>query len=570
MPASWSADLAGKNGQVATGDASVARGTPPSTAANGSPQCAGGLRLALLGAVSVQLILLALAAARNVELQNADAVAYLRIASYYADGRTDLAVSGYWGPLLSWLIAPWLLIGIPPLVAARIAMGLSAIVFLAGAVRVFRSLRLPAPAQVAGAWITALTTIYWSVQYLTPDLLVAGLICLAIGVMTEPRWVEDTRTQVLAGACWALAYSAKAIAFPLALVTGPGLAALHLAAGTADRRRTLRAFGVTLVTFGLLAAPWLVILSVKYGALTLSTSARINHALVGPPDVPRGHPLGRMFDNPAPGRITSWEDPSTWTYAYWSPFERKEYALHQLKLIVRNVKVLVALLASFDAIGLGLAGILTCLLVGRAWQERLAAEPWRWSVVPVVCMAALYLPGYLNVQVQRYLYAIFPFLLACSMGAAAWLTERFGACPWVRRSVIWLVAAFFLLPGLIRLPLAVAGLPQPASVAARELAWRLEKAGIRGAIVGSATLAGGRAGLYTAFLLNRPWYGDERSPAAEGYRRSRAELLVVTRDAPVVVRLDRSADFRNLDDLLFSSRVEAASFPLKVYRVSSP
>ncbi|HAV63065.1 MAG TPA: hypothetical protein DCY13_11965, partial [Verrucomicrobiales bacterium] len=29
---------------------------------------------------------------------NTDAVAYLRLAEYYATGRTELMISGYWGP----------------------------------------------------------------------------------------------------------------------------------------------------------------------------------------------------------------------------------------------------------------------------------------------------------------------------------------------------------------------------------------------------------------------------------------------------------------------------------------
>ncbi|HON07136.1 MAG TPA: hypothetical protein PLW02_03435, partial [Verrucomicrobiota bacterium] len=60
---------------------------------------------------------------------NTDAVAYLRIGQYYADANFDLAINGYWGPLFSWLLVPFLKIGIPPLISARILMALSAILF---------------------------------------------------------------------------------------------------------------------------------------------------------------------------------------------------------------------------------------------------------------------------------------------------------------------------------------------------------------------------------------------------------------------------------------------------------
>src|ERR1700757_2469317 len=42
---------------------------------------------------------------------NTDAVPSLRIANYYAVAKLDLAVSGYWAPFLSWLMAPLLKAG---------------------------------------------------------------------------------------------------------------------------------------------------------------------------------------------------------------------------------------------------------------------------------------------------------------------------------------------------------------------------------------------------------------------------------------------------------------------------
>lgn len=61
---------------------------------------------------------------------NPDGVAYLQIASHYTHGQTGLAISGHWGPLLSWLMAPLLMAGLPPLVTARLVMALSGVVFI--------------------------------------------------------------------------------------------------------------------------------------------------------------------------------------------------------------------------------------------------------------------------------------------------------------------------------------------------------------------------------------------------------------------------------------------------------
>ena len=42
---------------------------------------------------------------------NTDAIAYMRIAEYWVSGNFELAVTGYWGPLLSLLMVPFLLKG---------------------------------------------------------------------------------------------------------------------------------------------------------------------------------------------------------------------------------------------------------------------------------------------------------------------------------------------------------------------------------------------------------------------------------------------------------------------------
>ena len=141
------------------------------------------LRQILCAVAAGQVALAALLGWHFRHALNTDAVAYIRIASYYADGNTALAVSGYWGPLLSWLIAGFLKLGAPELIAARLAMTVSAQVFLWGCVAVFRSL-LPDRWCVIGAALAALAGAYWSALEITPDLLLAGIVALAVSRIT--------------------------------------------------------------------------------------------------------------------------------------------------------------------------------------------------------------------------------------------------------------------------------------------------------------------------------------------------------------------------------------------------
>jgi hypothetical protein len=521
------------------------------------------------------VVMLPVVAWRNLEMLNPDAVAYLRIASYYVHGRTDLAISGYWGPLLSWGLAPLIAVGMEPLIAARIVMAISAIIFWLGCVAVYRIFPLPKAPRALGAWLAALAAIGWSVRFITPDLLASGLICFAIARTIRTQQWDGTKTWIapaLAGTLWGLAYLAKAIALPFALVFICGTTLLEYRLRSADTARMIRCLFLTLLTLALVAAPWVAVLSLKYHTLTFSTTARIAHAVAGPHDLTRQHPFAMQFHRPEAGRITSWEEPSLMPYRYWSPLENGAYALHQLQVIGKNFLTMINMMTRMNLLVPLLLVVLAFALSRSGERTSLASEPWFLALIPVLALAMVYAPFFLNVEDQRYFYAAFPFLWVSGFGALNWLASRFmGQGTQIKRIAQGLPVAAVGLPAMVFFVAALIGLPRfaPASRISRQLAIRLETAGIRGPIAGSALMRGGRAGLYTAFLLDEPWYGDEAKPTAASFKRSGARLIIVRRDDPVTAQLDVEAAFHLLDDRLFGTAVEAAHFPLKVYEVAS-
>ncbi len=531
------------------------------------------LRYGLLGALIFQIGLLVCAGASNRHMLNTDGVAYLRLAGYYAHGQTGLMISGYWGPLLSWLLAPFLKLGVPPLDAARVVMGFSAVVFWLGSVALFRSIKLPPAGQVLGAWLVALHTIYWSVEYISPDLLVSGLMALALSQMLTPRWIENRRTQIAVGVLWALAYFAKAVAFPLAIGVCLAVAGIKCLVGSAQPKQAFRSLVVTLLAFMLVAAPWLAVLSLKYQTPTFSTSGRINHAIVGPKDVDRYHPFVRQFHQPEPGRVTVWEDPTKMEYHFWSPFANRAYFAHQIQLVQDNLSTVLALLffVNYDWLGLTLMTVLGVTLFRSKWRELHVRESG-WSLLAALALLiAIYLPVYVKIVDQRYFYFAYPLLLALGLCAAGWLVERMQQQIKVPRGfavgcVLVLLAA---LP-LLRLVVALDGLDNPASVRARQLTDKLQAAGVRGPIAGSGMVLGGRAALYVAYFLDQPWHGDELNPTAASYRTARAKLIIVNRQQAIAEELEQDQAFRNLDQRLFTSPKEAEEFPLKVFEAVAP
>ena len=552
--------------------------TPGVSAGAQSPATVSGPGLVwvLAAVLAVQIVLLIVAGRHNRHLLNTDAIAYLRIASYYASGQIDLMVSGYWGPLLSWLIAPLLKLGLAPLDAGRVAMGGTAVVFLLGSAALFRAVRLPASGQVIGTCVVAVASIYWSVEYISPDLLMSGLISLAVARMIVPDYANNRRSQLTAGAWWGLAYLAKPVAFPLALVVSALLVALHLVVRSADRKQCLRALGLTLLAFAVVAGPWVLTLTVKYHRSTFSTSGRINHAIVGPQAADRSpsqglHPFTSSFHKPDPGRLTVWEDPTNMKYEFWSPFESRTCFEHQIKLVKENFQTVVSLLADFDSYALGVIALFACLVIVRPWRETLARDRWRWLLVPVVCVAGVYLPVYVRAADGRYFYFAYPALLTIGLGAIAWLTARLRQKGrLVRLVAMGLLALSFGFWPLVRMLISLDGLRNDASASALNLAGKLRAANVRGPIAGSGMVMYQRAGLYTAFLLDQPWYGDERQPTPGSFKKSGARLIVVNRGDTVAAELEQDSDFVNLDQRLFASGNEAAQFPLQVFELRQP
>jgi hypothetical protein len=546
------------------------------------PPLTGAIRIGVIAAIVCQVLLLVVAGRHNRYPMDPDTIAYIRLAWYYATGQFQLAVSGSWGPLLSWLMVPgirWtqhLADGIGwaehLLNIARIVMNFSAVVFVFGCVAIFRGLCLSPVALLMGTWLAALGTVFWSMEYIGADLLVNGILGLALGQMLRMRWCTSYLTPWLTGMICGVAYLAKAIALPVTVSCSIGVGALWVFSHRLPWRQVSRSVVLTWLGCALVAGPWIAVLSWKYRTLTFSRSVTINHAIVGPPDIERGHPFRRVFHKPEAGRLLAWEDPSTMPYRDWSSVQSFSYARHQLELIYDNYYRVLKILMGFDALSFGLFALVGEVLMPGSLRRRLRAEPWRWAVVPVVGLVGWYLP--LHASEQRYYFLAYPLLLAASMGLALSLTHRLR--DW-RRGVGWiallLVVSSFALPVLIRLPRALLGL-ETSGVEAHALAVKLHAAHLTGPLAGVR----GREGMYVAFFLNQPWYGDERDPTLERLKSAQAMLYVVPRHSTLhfphhsmlLAQLDADPSFRNLDSWLFAAAEEAQRSPWRVYQRLAP
>lgn len=547
------------------------------------PYTLSGASLVAVG--FVQVVLVAKETWLNRDQINPDAVSYIRIAQYYLSGQTDLMISGYWGPLLSWLTVPWLLVFDDPLLAAHAAMAVSAVVFLFGCFCVLRAVRLPGTVIMIGTWITVFLSVAWSGDVITPDLLMAGLLCYGTSRLLSDKWVANARTAFGAGIVLGASYLAKAVALPVSALIIFGLAGTHIVGYQSKRRQVVRACAMTIAGFLIVAGPWIGILSYKYGYPVFSTSAPINHAIVGPSDMDRDlnsaahaalRPTFSTFHKPDTGRITSWEDPTSLPYKYWSPLENVAYAVHQARVIRRNAHSIVRHMKTFDWLGLGLFSAIFGYLFGTPWRKSLQEERWRLSLIPIASLSVIYLPVYADAV--RYYWPALPFLIAASFGFVLNLSGSIFKHHAVQRALaLVLVTLSFIIgnEGSFLRAFSLSERTTKQYLAAKILADKLRVTGLIGPVasVGPHDYRidlQDRTDLYVAYLLNVPWFGHMNEVHdTEEILSSGADLILLPRGSAIPKQLRENPRFASANKQLFGCDEGNGKFPFEVYLTRS-
>ncbi|GJL60551.1 MAG: hypothetical protein NPIRA03_34080 [Nitrospirales bacterium] len=514
---------------------------------------------ARFGFFILQIGLLIWAGWVNQDWISTDGISYIRIAQYYASGQFDLAISGYWGPMLSWIMVPLLGFVEEPLSAAQMAMALSAIVYLAGCMAIFRNLGIGSSGVLVALGIVAFFSVHWAVQAITPDLLMSGILCLAISRTLHPDWCDKPSVQFSAGLLFGAAYLAKAPGLPFAFLLIMAAGLLWTVSQQISPMRALRSATISFLGLMLIAGPWILVLSLKYEKLVFSTSAGISHAVMGPPGVGRGHPTFSDFVIPDQGRLSSWEDPISNKYSHWNPLESTENLRHQLRIFHGNVIKTIRLLKNFDWLGIGLVSVIFGFLFHTPWTQNIRSDRWRWAAIFIGCLVVIFLPGYGGEK--RYYYSVYPFLLGGGLGYVRHLANsRSGQEKILHIMALVLVSFSFLFPLVNQ-----SFFPQrPSYQAAKILKEKLNDLHISGPIASTSRLENIDA--YTAFLMQVPYHGrSERSQTVNEVESSLAKIIIVDRGTLADENLHKDMSFISLDEKMFDSLGKDSYSGVKVY-----
>ncbi len=349
-----------------------------------------------------------------------DGAAYLTIAKRYAEGDWEKAVNGYWSPWSCWLTALLIKTGLAPIPASIVINSVGACGFLYISQSFFLKFDINQNLQ----WILNVTLAFflcYAIFWQSFDdlwecffLLVTLRLILADGFQFRPLlWV-------MAGAVGALAYFAKAYAFPF-FILNTVVCVYYLCRN--DKALWLKVSGIIIGTMFLFALPWIWILHNKYGIWTTSTAGSLNTSwfLVGHPEYKSW--LKGFLPPVYPDSPFYWEDPyavngdaahfwDSW-YLFGRQFLKIGYNIYKLLESMLQLSVL------FPLISL----VTWLMLTSKKMKEMLPGD------ISIVALSFVLFPlGYVFVNFEsRYIW----YMLPLGMLTGAMVLQQFSGKLWI-------------------------------------------------------------------------------------------------------------------------------------------
>ncbi len=543
--------------------------------------------------VLIAAILATWAVALSNPVMNPDGIAYVRITTYYARGDFDLALSAYWGPLISWLAAPIYWVTGDAIMSIRTIMAASAALLVLGTMRLARIVGLGAIERVAVGAVATVFAIRWVVYPITPDLMLAAITTLGTAEILDHRG-GITRRPVIAGMVMGLAYLTKTVGLPMSIgviVAINGWRALTLVAPIrAVAGSTLASLAVVVA----MAAPWIVTLSLHYEEFTWSSAGDINYLYTNPKFALvkkiRGSPWFGIYHQPEAGRLLSWEDPRL------SIFDALNIDLTKLKRSLQEILVdewnklpitskrIYDVTSNMTFRGFGLIVLISNIILCWPWPSELRNKPWRLLMLPAFIMLGIYLPFY--IRAERYFIGILPPMLvgfvAMTSHYGQWAFRVGGLRPGLGRVLLALVLVVVLL-GYVK----ASEYGRHTSRAVREpgygkhsdytLARNLAtdfrdriNGPIAAALFDDSELERFRnTAAFLSFLLEQPFHGREVVGLdVDRILESNADFILVVAATPLAGRLEQDHRFRELRlDRDTTDSENTSTYPIVIYEI---
>jgi hypothetical protein len=328
----------------------------------------------------------------------ADSMLYFSIAQKYLAGDFQNAVNGYWGPLLAWLIIPFLYFGASDIFTINSLNLIFGVLTIVGVW--YLSDRFQIKGKIKNILMVCLLPIVLKFSLVQPmDFLLVCILVFYLYIVFNAAYPKKITSGLLSGALGSLAYLTKAYAFPFFIAHFFTLNIFHYLrnATKEDRRKVLRNAIAGFVIFFLISGAWIIIISDKYGHATFSTMRDTNFNAPGPDEMGGGLEFGvpvfaeGFFEPPNKTAFVVWEDPSYLRGKPWSAWQSFGHFKHFIKLTLKNISEGLRIFESFSSLSVAILIAYILLLSIKSKNEILAHGILLYPLFTIILFSGGYL-----------------------------------------------------------------------------------------------------------------------------------------------------------------------------------
>ncbi len=268
-----------------------------------------------------------------------DMISYITMSKHITHGDFFQSVNSYWSPLLSWMLVPFILTGINPILAFKLLNLIAGVLILIQLYDLSASYLKVRWQQLILPLFSIHHLLYHSLNSPTPDIIAFACWLLffnQLRILVEQSTFNWKRS-ILTGTLGAISYLAKYYNF-YASILFLGFAVVYVL--LSDNRKYLVNILLTGLVFCILSSIWLLVLYNKFHEFTPTSASAYNMSLLRPGGT--FHPM-QVGDSILPidytqFTVSSWEYPPVYSITKWSPFASLEdLKLHLLIRIKTNI-----------------------------------------------------------------------------------------------------------------------------------------------------------------------------------------------------------------------------------------
>ena len=479
-----------------------------------------------------------------------DGISYIGIAQKYLVGDFDNAINGCWGPMISWLLIPFLALGIKPLVGFKTLTGFIGLLTLHQSYKTLQKLEVDKSLYLPSLLCLAIIILNFALTLVAPDLLFAFLgMCFVNGLLSFFNNQRSYAQSIFLGVIGAMLFLTKNYGLPFFIVTF-SLISFVIFIRTPERVQKLKlvsSYLVGLFAFGLISFVWIYLISDKYGYWTFGTAGHYNHRVFGPQSL--GHPMFYigLMEPPNGTATTIMEDFSNVDLPAWAALDLASNIKFYVSRLLNNLFGYFKIINDFSF------ATASILLISVVYLIQKGKKSLHNNIVVILLFLFVLTSGYVMLVIEhRYLWLY--NLLMVAMGSYL-LTQLFKSIQLNTPAKIMLTLMFYcsflLYPGITLSRNVNKGYDFYTQ------SEQIKQLGVKGRIATKGTWYGGAV---MAYFTNSQFYGTCANTSPELVIKELAaheiDYLIVWRNA-----------YSTLDDGFFENITDGSVRDFEVYRI---